>query len=153
MTVAPLRYRKADIEAFAYHFLELSNTELNKKVFGFEEQVMDVLKEYPWPGNLREMLNVIRRATLLTDGGKMSVSALPPEIVYSQKFKFSDSGSEKSDNKGHKMPLNLKDAAAEAEAEVLKKVLEEVKYNRTQAAKQLGIDRKTLFNKMKQYDL
>ena len=51
------------------------------------------------------------------------------------------------------MPLNLKDAAAEAEAEVLKKVLEEVKYNRTQAAKQLGIDRKTLFNKMKQYDL
>lgn len=151
--VPPLRNRKADIEAFAYHFLELSNTELNKKVFGFDEQVMDVFKEYPWPGNLREMLNVIRRATLLTDGGKMSVSALPPEIVYSQKFNFSDSDSDKTENKAGKMPLNLKDAAAEAEAEVLKRVLEEVKYNRTQAAKQLGIDRKTLFNKMKQYDL
>ena len=153
ITVPPLRNRKADIEAFAYHFLELSNEELNKKVFGFDEQVMDVLKEYPWPGNLREMLNVIRRATLLTDGGKMSVSALPPEIVYSQKFNFSDLDSDRTENKAHKMPLNLKDAAAEAEAEVLKKVLEEVKYNRTQAAKQLGIDRKTLFNKMKQYDL
>ncbi|MFC5623905.1 sigma-54-dependent transcriptional regulator [Algoriphagus winogradskyi] len=153
ITVPPLRHRTADIEAFAYHFLELSNAELNKKVFGFEEQVMDVLKEYPWPGNLREMLNVIRRATLLTDGGKMSVSALPPEIVYSQKFNFVDSDSESSDSKPNRMPLNLKDAAAEAEAEVLKKVLEEVKYNRTQAAKQLGIDRKTLFNKMKQYDL
>ncbi|PZX54161.1 sigma-54-dependent transcriptional regulator [Algoriphagus chordae] len=153
ITVPPLRNRKADIEAFAYHFLELSNAELNKKVFGFEEQVMDVLKEYPWPGNLREMLNVIRRATLLTDGGKMSVSALPPEIVYSQKFNFTDSDSDKSENRASKMPLNLKNAAAEAEAEVLKKVLEEVKYNRTQAAKQLGIDRKTLFNKMKQYDL
>lgn len=153
ITVPPLRNRKADIEAFAYHFLELSNTELNKKVFGFDEQVMDVLKEYPWPGNLREMLNVIRRATLLTDGGKMSVSALPPEIVYSQKFNFSDSDSDKTESRAPKMPLNLKDAAAEAEAEVLKKVLEEVKYNRTQAAKQLGIDRKTLFNKMKQYDL
>lgn len=151
ITVPPLRNRKADIEAFSYHFLDLSNAELNKKVFGFEEQVMDVFKEYPWPGNLREMLNVIRRATLLTEGGKMSLSALPPEIVYSQKFNSWDSdGSEK---KVSKMPLNLKDAAAEAEAEVLKKVLEEVKYNRTQAAKQLGIDRKTLFNKMKQYDL
>ncbi|WP_425638346.1 sigma-54-dependent transcriptional regulator [Algoriphagus yeomjeoni] len=153
ITVPPLRHRTADIEAFAYHFLELSNAELNKKVFGFEEQVMEVLKEYPWPGNLREMLNVIRRATLLTDGGKMSVSALPPEIVYSQKFNFIDSDSGNSVSKPSKMPLNLKDAAAEAEAEVLKKVLEEVKYNRTQAAKQLGIDRKTLFNKMKQYDL
>ena len=153
ITVPPLRNRKGDIEAFAYHFLELSNAELNKKVFGFDEQVMDVLKEYQWPGNLREMLNVIRRATLLTDGGKMSVSALPPEIVYYQKFNFSESDSEKNTNRVSKMPLNLKDAAAEAEAEVLKKVLEEVKYNRTQAAKQLGIDRKTLFNKMKQYDL
>ncbi|WPR76641.1 sigma-54 dependent transcriptional regulator [Algoriphagus sp. NG3] len=153
ITVPPLRHRKADIEAFAYHFLELSNEELNKKVFGFDEQVMDVLKEYPWPGNLREMLNVIRRATLLTDGGKMSVSALPPEIVYSQKFNFSDSNGNRTEEKASKIPLNLKDAAAEAEAEVLKKVLEEVKYNRTQAAKQLGIDRKTLFNKMKQYDL
>ncbi|SFU12891.1 two-component system, NtrC family, response regulator HydG [Algoriphagus locisalis] len=153
ITVPPLRHRTADIEAFAYHFLELSNAELNKKVFGFDEQVMDVFKEYPWPGNLREMLNVIRRATLLSDGGKMSVSALPPELVYSKKFNFSDSDSDSSDTKTHKMSLNLKDAAAEAEAEVLKKVLEEVKYNRTQAAKQLGIDRKTLFNKMKQYDL
>lgn len=153
ITVPPLRHRKADIEAFAYHFLELSNAELNKKVFGFEEQVMDVFKEYQWPGNLREMLNVIRRATLLTDGGKMSLAALPPEIVYSQKFNFTDSESNRSENRVHRMPLNLKDAAAEAEAEVLKKVLEEVKYNRTQAAKQLGIDRKTLFNKMKQYDL
>lgn len=153
ITVPPLRNRTADIEAFAYHFLELSNAELNKKVFGFDEQVMDVLKEYPWPGNLREMLNVIRRATLLTDGGKMSVSALPPEIVYSKKFNFSESDSGNNEIKANKIPLNLKDAAAEAEAEVLKKVLEEVKYNRTQAAKQLGIDRKTLFNKMKQYDL
>lgn len=153
ITVPPLRNRKGDIEAFAYHFLELSNAELNKKVFGFDEQVMDVFKEYPWPGNLREMLNVIRRATLLTDGSRMSVSALPPEIVYSQKFNFTDTDSDKSDNKQSKTPLNLKDAAAEAEAEVLKKVLEEVKYNRTQAAKLLGIDRKTLFNKMKQYEL
>ena len=155
ITVPPLRNRQGDIEAFAYHFLELSNDELNKKVFGFEQQVMDIFMEYPWPGNLREMRNVIRRATLLSDGGKISSAALPPEIVYARKFNFTESPSEgdSSQKSKPKLPLNLKDAAAEAEAEVLRKVLEEVKYNRTQAAKQLGIDRKTLFNKMKQYDL
>lgn len=155
ITVPPLRHRKGDIEAFAEHFLELSNEELNKKVFGFDQEVMDVFMEYPWPGNLREMRNVIRRATLLSDEGKMTVSSLPPEVVYARKFNFVDSDSNTSEmpKREKKAPLNLKDAAAEAEAEVLRKVLEEVKYNRTQAAKQLGIDRKTLFNKMKQYDL
>lgn len=155
ITVPPLRDRKDDIEAFANHFLSLSNEELNKNVEEFDEEVMQVFQEYVWPGNLREMRNVIRRATLLTDGEKMTVSALPPEVVYARKFNFTDSGSE-SNGVSHstsKAPVNLKDAAAEAEAEVLRKVLEEVKYNRTKAAKQLGIDRKTLFNKMKQYDL
>lgn len=159
ITVPPLRERKDDIEAFALHFLELSNEELNKDVEGFDEEVKEVFQEYVWPGNLREMRNVIRRATLLTDGEKMTVSALPPEVVYARKFNFTDStSSNTSDAQANgapasKSPTNLKDAAAEAEAEVLRKVLEEVKYNRTKAAKQLGIDRKTLFNKMKQYDL
>jgi two-component system response regulator HydG len=156
ITVPPLRERKDDIEAFAMHFLDLSNEELNKEVKEFDEEVMQVFQEYVWPGNLREMRNVIRRATLLTDGNKMTVSALPPEVVYARKFNFTDSNSEapiSNNTVTSKMPINLKDAAAEAEAEVLRKVLEEVKYNRTKAAKKLGIDRKTLFNKMKQYEL
>ncbi len=157
ITVPPLRDRKGDIEEFADYFLMKSNEELNKKVLGFDDEVMDVFMEYPWPGNLREMRNVIRRATLLSDGGRVTVSALPPEVVYARKFNFIDSPHQENDShqemKRPKAPLNLKDAAAEAEAEVLRKVLEEVKYNRTKAAKQLGIDRKTLFNKMKQYDL
>jgi two-component system response regulator HydG len=154
ITVPPLRDRKKDIEAFAAHFLELSNDELGKKVFGFEQEVMDVFMEYPWPGNLREMRNIIRRATLLTDGGRMTLSALPPEVVYSRKFSFSDSGNdEESTPRLKKKQHNLKDAAAEAEAELLKKVLVEVKYNRTKAAEKLGIDRKTLFNKMRLYEI
>jgi two-component system response regulator HydG len=153
ITVPPLRERTRDIEAFAAYFLELSNKELGRKVFGFDDQVMDVFLEYYWPGNLREMRNVIRRATLLTDGNRMTLSALPPELVYAKKFDFSDSPVSSVEVKHKNTSVNLKDAAAEAEAELLRNVLEEVKYNRTKAAQKLGIDRKTLFNKMKQYEI
>lgn len=153
ITVPPLRERTGDIEAFAAYFLELSNEELGRKVFGFDQQVMDVFLEYHWPGNLREMRNVIRRATLLTDGNRMTLSALPPELVYARKFNFTDAPISVAEVKHKNTSLNLKDAAAEAEAEVLRQVLEEVKYNRTKAAQKLGIDRKTLFNKMKQYEI
>jgi two-component system response regulator HydG len=99
------------------------------------------------------MRNVIRRATLLTDGNRMMLSALPPELVYARKFNFAESNDSIEDKSLRKTTVNLKDAAAQAEVEVLRKVLEEVKYNRTKAAKKLGIDRKTLFNKMKQYEI
>jgi two-component system response regulator HydG len=153
ITVPPLRERTGDIEAFAAFFLELSNKELGRKVFGFDEEVMDVFLEYYWPGNLREMRNVIRRATLLTDGNRMTLSALPPELVYAKKFDFNTSPVNSSEVQHKSITINLKDAAAEAEAELLRNVLEEVKYNRTKAAQKLGIDRKTLFNKMKQYEI
>lgn len=155
ITVPPLRDRKDDIEAFAQHFLEISNEELKKDVKGFDPEVMEVFKDYSWPGNLREMRNVIRRAILLSNGKSVSVSGLPPEVVYSRKFNFTDSTVEENNSfeRKQKPVPSLKNAAAGAEAEVLRKVLEEVKYNRTKAAQQLGIDRKTLFNKMRQYDL
>lgn len=154
INVPPLRDRKDDIMAFALHFLEISNEELKKDVKGFDPEVMDVFNDYSWPGNLREMRNVIRRAILLSNGKSVSVSGLPPEVVYSRKFNFSDHTEEVDSTVRKQKPVrSLKNAAAGAEAEVLRKVLEEVKYNRTKAAQQLGIDRKTLFNKMRQYDL
>lgn len=155
ITVPPLRDRKDDIEAFAQHFMEISNEELKKDVKGFEPEVMEVFNEYSWPGNLREMRNVIRRAILLSNGVTVSVSGLPPEVVYSRKFNFTENSTEEQEPyiRKQKPAPSLKNAAAGAEAEVLRKVLEEVKYNRTKAAQQLGIDRKTLFNKMRQYDL
>ncbi|MHA7128716.1 sigma-54-dependent transcriptional regulator [Algoriphagus namhaensis] len=149
LVVPALRERKPDIEAFANHFLKLANEELDKEVDGFRDKVIDTFLNYSWPGNLREMRNVIRRAVLLAEGDKISLSSLPQEIVYADKFDFDHSPSESNED----VPADLKLAAAEAEAKVLKKVLAEVKYNRTKAAKKLGIDRKTLFNKMKEYDL
>ena len=94
---------------------------------------------------------------LLTDGNKVTLASLPPEIIHYWKLSFVEPEPERGTADSHVDPIatasTLKDAAAIAEAEMLKRILEEVKYNRTQAAKKLGIDRKTLFNKMKQYNL
>lgn len=155
INVPPLRERKDDIEAFSMYFLELANAELNKDLVGFDPEVFEVFQNYEWPGNLREMRNVIRRAILLSSGRIITLSGLPPEVVYSQKFNFKESEEDDKhpDSSKNKSISSLKNAAAGAEAAILRKVLEDVKYNRTKAAQQLGIDRKTLFNKMKQYDL
>jgi two-component system response regulator HydG len=166
INVPPLRKRGADIMEFANHFLDLANEELNKNVSGFEAEVINLFNTYEWPGNLREMNNVIRRSLLLTDKGEIKLSSIPPEIVYSSKFNFVDEDStreipqeERSEEirsapkDNIKEPISLKDIAANAEAEVIKKVLEETHYNKTKAAQQLGIDRKTLFNKLKQHNI
>lgn len=154
ITVPALRDRKEDIEPFANYFLEMSNEELKKEMRGFDADVMEVFRSYPWPGNLREMRNVIRRASLLSQGEFINLSGLPPELVYSKKLNFLEGEENTIHDEATKDPHSkLKSAAAGAEATILRKVLEEVKYNRTKAALELGIDRKTLFNKMKQYDL
>lgn len=155
ITVPSLRDRKDDISHFAKYFLELSNEELNRDMIGFDEDVMKVFLNYAWPGNLREMRNIIRRAILLSDGKSIKLSGLPPEMIYSKKFNFLETEEDVQTHESSKTESfsKLKNAAAGAEATILRKVLEDVKYNRTKAAQELGIDRKTLFNKMKQYDL
>ena len=155
ITVHPLRDRKEEIEQFANFFLELANAELNKNLIGFDGEVLKVFLNYPWPGNLREMRNVIRRGILLSNGKTISLSSLPPELVFAKKFNFLETAEDEQDleTENQKSISLLKNAAAGAEASILRKVLEDVKYNRTKAAQELGIDRKTLFNKMKQYDL
>lgn len=167
INVPPLRNRGSDIMEFANHFLELANGELNKNVSGFSTEVVNLFSTYDWPGNLREMRNVIRRSLLLTDKGEIKLSCIPQEIVHSSKFTFADDESKQQEASNKfgtedvqavpkektNEPINLKDIAANAEAQVIKKVLEETHYNKTKAAQQLGIDRKTLFNKLKQHNI
>src|SRR5690554_4599985 len=79
--VPPLRKRGADIHLFADYFLSLANQELEKNIEGFSEEVYHKFCEYSWPGNLREMKNVIKRGVLLTKGNTIEVQALPEEIT------------------------------------------------------------------------
>jgi two-component system response regulator HydG len=149
LSLSALRDRGKDIMLFAEFFLELANKELNKNILGFDEDVVNSFNTYPWPGNLRELNNVIKRACLLCDKSYIESKNLPQEISNNTQLFFSDRRATKTNDK----KLDLKSAAAEAELETILSVLRQVQFNKTKAAKLLNIDRKTLYNKMKLLNL
>lgn len=145
--LAPLRERKSDIKVFALHFLALANKELNKEVQSFDAEVLAKMKDYYWHGNLRELYNVVKRAVLLCQSDTITLDCVPEEI---KSPVFLDSP--KGDN--HKSePANLKSVSKIAERDAIISVLEKTGYNKTKAADVLNIDRKTLYNKMKSYNI
>jgi two-component system response regulator HydG len=150
--IPPLRERGTDIILLAEHFLKIANHELGRNVLSFSPEVLECFMNYRWQGNIREMKNVVRRATLLTEGEEISMKALPLEI---SNFKMPvheyNNNPEAAENKENRH--DLKNAALEAEYETILKVLREVNFNKTKAAEMLNIDRKTLYNKMKAINL
>jgi two-component system response regulator HydG len=157
----PLRDRGHDIILLAEHFLRSANQELGRNVEALSQEVVDCFMNYRWQGNIRELKNVMRRATLLTEGNEITLKALPLEM---STYKLSYEPVSYSNNNGHhvthaevpevKEPRHdLKNAALEAEYETIIRVLREVNFNKTKAAEILNIDRKTLYNKMKAINL
>jgi two-component system response regulator HydG len=148
ITVPPLSERGEDIMIFAEHFLKEANSELNRSVTDISNEVIECLMTYNWPGNIRELKNVIRRATLLSEGNQIQLKALPLEISTLAKAytieKAFGANIVVNINKH-----NIKNASIEAEYKTIINVLKEVNFNKTKAAKILKIDRKTLYNKMK----
>ncbi|WPU94170.1 sigma-54 dependent transcriptional regulator [Mucilaginibacter sabulilitoris] len=150
----PLRDRGTDIMLLAEHFLKSVNAELGRNVTTFSAEVVDCFMNYRWPGNIRELKNVIRRAALLAEDSEITMKALPLEIS-----NFKAPSFEPGFTTTHEVPEmkearhDLKNAALEAEYETIIKVLREVNFNKTKAAEILNIDRKTLYNKMKAINL
>jgi two-component system response regulator HydG len=142
ITVPSLRNRIEDIEIFSNYFLELSNNELNKDISGFSSEVLDKFRTYSWPGNLRELRNIIRRSVLLSPDSKVELVSLPNEIL--------------NNNASNNIIVegsNLKLIQAANEKELIVSTLKRVNYNKSKAARLLNIDRKTLYNKLKQYEI
>ena len=150
--VPPLRERKEDIMALANFFLKQTNEALGKSVKGFSEEVHSIFTQYKWPGNLRELHNVVKRATLLTSTELVETFALPFEIVHFDRLQFEANREEQAviSNLGE---TSIKQASLEAEFQVIEDALRKCNYNKTKAARLLNIDRKTLYNKMKVYRL
>lgn len=130
-----LRERGNDILQFARFFLNQANKELDRNISGFTADAKDTLLKYSWPGNLRQLKNVIKRATLLARDNTISRNDLGEEITLSTE----------------KPSLQLRDYDDEKSRII--KALETADNNKAKAARLLGIDRKTLYNKLKSYDL
>jgi two-component system, NtrC family, response regulator HydG len=146
LSVPALRERRQDLEEFLDFFREAANHELGKNVVGFEEDVLRFFNTYDWPGNVRELKNVVKRAVLLTSGDRVSMDALPPEMVTSTR-----KAAPKVANDG---PIyDLKALQETQEREMIMKTLQEVRYNKSKAARILNIDRKTLYLKMEKYGI
>jgi len=147
--IPPLKKRGNDILIFADRFLTITNNELNKNIKGFSVEVENCFLNYSWPGNVRELKNVVRRVALLTTSDEIQIESLPLELVnyvknYSREKTFDQFKLKYLEN-----PKDLKNVAQEAQFETILRVLKEVNFNKTKAAKILGIDRKTLYNKIK----
>ncbi len=147
--VPPLRERGEDIDLFAQHFLQLANNELIREVDDFDEEVKQIFRRYSWPGNLRELRNVVRRAVLLTQGKHVKKEALPAEIVFERR----QEAASPSQHNISEQPSDLKSMAEKTERELIINTLVKVNYNKSKAATLLKIDRKTLYNKMKLYKI
>lgn len=134
LEVPPLRERKEDIEVFAYGFLKSANEELEKNITSISSDALELLKQYRWSGNLRELRNVIRRAVLFAGGNEITAKDIPgirPIAPVTKDYALRP-GDEKSQ---------------------IEEVLYKARGNKTLAAQLLKIDRKTLYNKMHQYGI
>ena len=157
-----LRERTGDIPMLAAHFIDKYNKKLNKKIEGITDDAMALLKTYAWPGNIRELENLMERVLLFADGPQISVKDLPepvrqsppPASVPGPATASGAPGSEPSTSGGE---TSLKDIvrqkAAELEKDLITKALEETVGNVTRAAKLLQISRKSLQTKMKEFGL
>ncbi|HTQ66249.1 MAG TPA: sigma-54 dependent transcriptional regulator [Puia sp.] len=150
----PLRERKEDIPLFAKFFLEKAKEELSKKVEGFDDEVIHTFLNYSWPGNLRELRNVVRRSALLSPSGIIHSKVLPAEItgVHWDNHYSKDLHVTPKQVHSDLKELDLKNAAAQAEYDTIMNVLKQVNFNKSKAAEILKIDRKTLYNKIKNYE-
>ncbi|MEM7484766.1 MAG: sigma-54 dependent transcriptional regulator [Bacteroidota bacterium] len=134
--IPSLKERVDDLLLFANYFLDNANRELDKNVIDFSEEVKHSFHNYAWPGNLRELKNVVKRAVLFTEGDTVNSSSIPSTVDSvvedSSQSKFSKSDYEK---------------------EKILNALKQTNFNKSKAAKLLQITRKTLYNKINQYQL
>ena len=130
-----LAEREEDLILFAEFFLEKANAQLHKEVIGFSKEVVSIFQNYSWPGNLRELQNCVKRATLLTQGDFIESAVLPVEFFTPNEAK------------------NDSFSLSENEKEAIENALVKTKNNKSEAAKLLKITRKTLYNKLKLYDI
>jgi len=142
----PLRERVEDILLLANLFIEENNKEYNKNIKGLSGEAKKILIQYSWPGNIRELKNVIERAMILTDQEYLTPKQLPFELRHTEQ------------NTRRRMTPELFEVTDEMSLEIMEKshiseVLKRLEWNKSKTSKVLGISRATLRAKIKRYNL
>jgi PAS domain S-box-containing protein len=139
-SVPPLRERAEDLTLLIAYFIDKVTNRLGKRIAGIESNVLEILKSYSWPGNIRELENVIEAAVHLTKGEQITLDSLP-DYLQSQTaiYRFKNK--------------KLKDIVEETEQWVLKQSLERNKDDKALVGRELGISRSTLYEKLNKYGL
>lgn len=142
--VPPLRERKDDIPLLVEDFIKKHSQDTDKKVEGLSDEAYRLLMNYNWPGNVRELENVIERGVILSKGPIITPCDLP---------EFLSEGQEVIKNIAVNTNNKLKDALKNPEKDIILRTLNSVGWNRTEAARALGINRTTLYKKMLRFEL
>jgi DNA-binding NtrC family response regulator len=148
LNVPPLRKRKEDLPLLVDHFVELYSKENHKDIRGLSTDMLEILKSYNWPGNIRELENIIERGVILDMDGILDTKDLP-DILISRSTALAI-------EEGATGPIDshvLKDALKEPEKGHILRILKEVGWNKKKAAERLGINRTTLYNKLRKYNI
>ena len=134
--------RLGDVPLLVKHFLRIYSTQHQKEKLGVSDQALEHLERYLWPGNIRELENVIERAVLLSKNKHIELEDLPSSLIQAQDLRHQSYNS-----------MSLKESLAEPEKNIIRQALEANHWNRQKTAEALQINRTTLFKKMKQYGL
>jgi transcriptional regulator with PAS, ATPase and Fis domain len=145
VTQPPLRERIGDILLLTEHYLTHFNEQMGKTIEGFNEEALGALRRYSWPGNVRELVNVVERSVVLSKGAYITLAELPDAIRREDlaRTEVSPCGP----------GANLKSALALPERQIILDALAAHGWGRQETAKALGINRTTLYKKMKKYGI
>jgi DNA-binding NtrC family response regulator len=136
----PLRERTDDIPVLVEHFVREFSEQRAKPLVGVDHECLEILNSYRWPGNIRQLRNVIERASIVSAGPLLTANDLPPEL-------------RKATSNSLSVELKVGSSLEEAERRLIVKTLEFVAGNKVRAAEILGISTKTLYNRLEQYQL
>jgi DNA-binding NtrC family response regulator len=148
----PLRQRRGDVSQLAQHFLHRHCLEAGRRFDGFAPQALELLRSAPWPGNVRQLENVVERAVVLAEGPRIEVHDLPPELLQGAEAGPAEAATA-DPLAGIPPEGTLKDMLEQVERLLLRRALQRAGGNREQTAQKLAINRSTLFNKLRKYRL
>lgn len=149
INIPPLRKRKQDISLLVNHFINLYAKENNKKMEGVSQGTLSILTNYDWPGNIRELENIIERAIILDTDNVIETDDLPEIITVTVPQAAETVSANVSMHDG----ASLRNALKDPEKIYILKILEEVGWNKKKAAIKLGVNRTTLYNKLRKYNI